>query len=536
MPFDALILRQLAVGWQQTVVGSYWTSAEIEPGRIRITGRTPGEDDLLIVLTPGLARIHRVPARSRRSRGKPRGRSAFFDALLPATVVAVAVVPWERIALFELSQEGDLGESRRRTLIVELAGHLTNLILVDQDHIVLDAYKRVPPSSLGRTVFPGHPYSPPPALQDPCQTHDPKDLPPFARRRLAQVGSSFWSALCQDYHQGAFASYRLEQAGETDVWVYPLDGYHAVPASDLDQALDQVFFDKERRLRESGNKSQYTARLKDQIKHLQARLNEWNLWLADNGEGDRELGDLWLAHQYQFPQPSGDPELRVSSFRDPDTTIRLRLEDGLLPHEMAERAYRRYKKAKSRQESALRLVEQATKALHSAVADLAALEAEQTTPTEIALRLKAWSEQPSRPGKDRSDKLAYRRFTSQHGFPIWVGRSRDENQSLTFRQARPDDVWFHAKQVPGSHVILFCGKTDPPLEDLLDAAELAVFYSPAQHSSMVPVDYTRRKLVRKQPHADPGQVLYRQEKTLYITPDSTRLRRLGAVKERLGEL
>ncbi|HZE14261.1 MAG TPA: hypothetical protein VE197_00305, partial [Mycobacterium sp.] len=77
------------------------------------------------------------------------------------------------------------------------------------------------------------------------------------------------------------------------------------------------------------------------------------------------------------------------------------------------------------------------------------------------------------------------------------------------------------------------GKHNPDLEDLLDAAELAVFFSPAQASSHVPVDYTRRKFVRKQPHAAPGQVLYQREKTLYITPDPDRLRRLGAVSEKL---
>ncbi len=535
MPFDALILRQLAVGWQDTVVGIKWTHAEIEPGRVRLGGSGTGFD-LAIVLTPGLARIHRVPGRAQKPRGKAQHRSPFLESLLPATVRAITVVAWERIVYFELEQEGDLGEIRRRRLIVELAGHLTNLILVDHNQIVVDALKRVAPSSAGRTVFPGYPYTPPPALKDPCQTQNPKDLPPLARQKLTQVGPEFWNTLCHDYSRGTFSAYRLENPKQTEVWVYPLDGYQSVPVRDLDQAVDAVFSEKERRLRESSQKTQYAARLKDQVHHLQQRLAEWNTWLADDGESDRELGDLWLAHQYDFAAQDAPSALTVDSFRCPGTPIVLRLEDGLFPHEMAEQAYRRYKKAKSRQEVAMRLVDQTASALTLVEADLEAVESGQLTAEDIAARLRNLASHPTRPSGDRADKPTYRRFTSQHGYPIWVGRSREENQSLTFRQARPDDLWFHAKQVPGSHVILFCGKANPPLDDLLDAAELAVFYSPAQHSSMVPVDYTRRKLVKKRPHAEPGQVLYRQEKTLYITPDGDRLKRLGAVKERLGEL
>lgn len=129
----------------------------------------------------------------------------------------------------------------------------------------------------------------------------------------------------------------------------------------------------------------------------------------------------------------------------------------------------------------------------------------------------------------------FREFKSLSGFPIWVGKTREDNAALTFKKARPDDIWFHTKQTPGSHVILATGKKNPNLEDLLDAAQLAVYFSAAKNSSSVPVDYTRRKWVRKRPHGEPGQVLYQREKTLYITPDPDRLKRLGAMREKLWE-
>ncbi len=538
MPFDALILRQLTREWQNTLVGTQWTQASLEPGRVRLRTSTKSGSDLLIVLTPGLARIHQVPSQARKDREKKRSLPTFFDLLLPAEIVRVQAVPWERIVHFELEQEDDLGSTRTRTLIVELAGHLTNLILVNQDKVVVDALKRVSPSSQGRTVFPGHVYTPPPALKDPCQSRDPKDLPPLARRRLGEVGEGFWQTLCHDYAQASFGSYHLQNDKEQDVWVYPLAGFHAVPIVDLDASLDRVFTEKERQLYELGQRKQYVARLTDHILHLESRLQEWKQWMEDDGELDRELGDLWLAHQHQFRTGLPPRPIVVESFSQPGRQVLLRLDEGRRPHEMAEQAYRRYKKAKSRQQVARRLVGQVQGTLASQTLELQRVQSGEMAPQEIAERLSkaTLTSMPGASASDPGDKVPYRRFTSQHGYAIWVGRSRDENQSLTFRRARPDDMWFHAKQVPGSHVILFCGKSDPPLEDLLDAADLAVFYSSAQHSSMVPVDYTRRKFVRKRPHAEPGQVLYGQEKTLYITPDSDRLKRLGAVRERLGDL
>jgi predicted ribosome quality control (RQC) complex YloA/Tae2 family protein len=245
------------------------------------------------------------------------------------------------------------------------------------------------------------------------------------------------------------------------------------------------------------------------------------------------MGDLWLSHQHQFLGANRVDRLNVERFSNPNEWVELVLDEGLTPHEMAERAYRRYKKAKNRREASLRMSEQSRHELVALEAELNALEAGTLAPDAIGAGLKTLASESYGPNKP--ERLSYRRFTSTHGYPLWVGRSQEENAQLTFREARPDDVWCHAKQVPGSHVVLFCGKTQPPLEDLLDAAELAVFYSSAQHSSMVPVDYTRRKSVKKRPHGKLGQVLYRQEKTLYITPDADRLKRLGAVKEKRGE-
>lgn len=539
MPFDALVLRKVGAAWARDLPGTVFTRAIAESGRVRLMGRLEGAPvEILAVLQPGLARVHRVPPERRPGGRSKTAGSALFPDLWPATLTAVTVVPWERIVHLRLERVNDLGDRTVRTLIVELAGHLTNLIVTDDAGRVLDAVRRVPPGKAGRTVFPGHPYIAPPPLPNPCHSRMEAHLPPLARTLIAEHGPAMWERLCRDYEAAAFEPVllrpRAADGGPEDVWVYPLPGMSAIPVADLEQTLASVFAAKERRLREQESARQYRARLVDRIRHLQARISEWEAWSREDGADAREVGDLWLAHQHAFRSEDGVTTLTVPRFSRPHESVVLSLADGETPAEAAAAAYRRYKKIKSRRDAAEQLLPSARRELAEAQAELGRLEAGALSPTEIATRLAAAQRVSQAQGSPR-DRKPYRRFVSQGGYPIWVGRSREENQALTFREARPDDLWFHVKQTPGSHVVLFCGKRDVSLEDLLDAAELAVFYSNARRSSMVPVDYTRRKAVKKRPHGEPGQVFYRQEKTLFITPDPARLRRLGATRDRLGE-
>ncbi|WP_447986573.1 Rqc2 family fibronectin-binding protein [Nitrospira sp. Nam74] len=128
----------------------------------------------------------------------------------------------------------------------------------------------------------------------------------------------------------------------------------------------------------------------------------------------------------------------------------------------------------------------------------------------------------------------FRRFVSQDGLAIYVGRNARENEALTFGEARPDDLWLHAHGTPGSHVVLRLEKgADPSHETLRDAATLALLYSDLKKSGKGEVIYTRRKYVRKVKGKSAGTVTVTQEKTIFITLDRTRLERL---KERARDI
>lgn len=104
------------------------------------------------------------------------------------------------------------------------------------------------------------------------------------------------------------------------------------------------------------------------------------------------------------------------------------------------------------------------------------------------------------------------------GIPVLIGKNNRQNDQVTFKHSQPDDLWFHTKDIPGSHVILRCGGAEPSPEALTAAATLAAYFSKARQSATVPVDYTRRRNVKKPAGAKPGFVIYDHQKTLYVTP------------------
>jgi predicted ribosome quality control (RQC) complex YloA/Tae2 family protein len=107
------------------------------------------------------------------------------------------------------------------------------------------------------------------------------------------------------------------------------------------------------------------------------------------------------------------------------------------------------------------------------------------------------------------------------GVTILVGKNNRQNDIVTFKQGQPNDLWFHTKDIPGSHVILRSGSQEPSPSSIEAAAHLAAHFSKASQSSSVPVDYTRRRYVKKPSGAKPGFVIYDHQHTIYVTPDKT---------------
>jgi predicted ribosome quality control (RQC) complex YloA/Tae2 family protein len=238
----------------------------------------------------------------------------------------------------------------------------------------------------------------------------------------------------------------------------------------------------------------------------------------------RRRADLLMAQLHRVPK--GATEVTVDNFEGGTETVEL---DPAVT--AADNAQALYDRARKRERAAARLPDRVREAMaesHRIASLLAAIDAGEADHTDVA-RWLAEVRPDAGPGGGGGPRLPYRRFRSSGGLEIRVGRTGRANDDLTFHHASPDDIWLHARDAAGAHVILRWSdrEQNPPRRDLMEAAILAALNSRARTSGTVPVDWTRRKHVRKPRKAPPGAVLPDRIATIFVEPDPSLLDRLA---------
>ncbi|MDP2470245.1 MAG: NFACT RNA binding domain-containing protein [Candidatus Palauibacterales bacterium] len=305
-----------------------------------------------------------------------------------------------------------------------------------------------------------------------------------------------------------------EAAVESGSWP-PEDGSDAVDGRGATGTEDSGEAESMRRLLE-----QRIRRLDRRKAALQRQLE------GDEAERLRELGHLLLSRQREVPRGARTASLEGFGGEEIEVTLDPRL-DAVGNAELY------YDRARRRERAARRIPGR----LRATTETIARLEAGLERLRAAGPSDELWDLVGGRPGDAGGDPgssfsgdrpLPYRRFRSTGGLEIRVGRSSKANDELTFRHSSPEDIWLHARQAAGAHVILRWDRRDqnPPLADLTEAAVLAALHSEARHSGVVAVDWTRRKYVRKPRKSAPGSVLPERVSTLFVEPDREAVSRL----------
>jgi predicted ribosome quality control (RQC) complex YloA/Tae2 family protein len=258
------------------------------------------------------------------------------------------------------------------------------------------------------------------------------------------------------------------------------------------------------------------------VKGIQKELTS-----AGDPDAPRAYANLLLARLREVPPGVGSVTLK--GFSNEEVTVTL--DPALSPQENA-RAY--YAEAARRERARARLpalLSRAEKALEMLEALKHGLMDGTVTPDDAASRIPSGG-RPTSAGPRQVERAPFRTFFTSGGLEVRVGRSSKDNDTLTFRHSHPQDVWLHARDRGGAHVILRWRKDDPPPQrDLGEAAILAALNSGARTSGTVPVDWTRRKYVRKPRKAPPGTVIPDRVQTLFVEPDPELPERLRRRKE-----
>ena len=250
-------------------------------------------------------------------------------------------------------------------------------------------------------------------------------------------------------------------------------------------------------------------------------IQEKELAATYDRERLRQLGDILTANIRKITK--GQTKVLVEDFYDPDMkTIEVALSPLLSPQQNAAKFYKDYAKMKNAEKELTRQIElgkQEQSYLRSVLEELNRADTDAAI-EEIRQELQAGGYVRADTGKKRmkQGKLAPMRFESTDGYPIYVGRNNRQNEELTFKLARKDDLWLHAQKVHGSHVIISCGGTKPPDDTITQAAQLAAHYAETAGGQNIPVDVTPVKQVKKVPGAKPGMVIYHTYNTVIVNP------------------
>ena len=329
-----------------------------------------------------------------------------------------------------------------------------------------------------------------------------------------------------------------ENGEASDVFPFPyfsrnLDAQR--PYRTLSEALEAFFGSRDARDRLSQKSASMLRMLRTQVERCEKKLamQEEELASAEKMDEYRVMGEAIHANLFQIQKGMQAVEL-PNWFSEEGGTILVPLDTQLTPVQNAQRYFKKYQKARNARETAAVQREKTLTELDYLEGMLLDVDkcVQESELEEIRAELVRTGYLKKNTNRRQQRQLPRSKpyvYLSADGIEILVGKNATQNDRLT-GSARPDEMWLHAKDMPGSHVIIQA-EGDIPEQTLREAAQLAAWYSKGQRSSMVPIDYTRRKYVKKPGGAAPGKVIYTHQKTAYMTVDESDIRRIRLKEE-----
>ena len=567
MPLDAVCLQAVVAELAPQITGSRIEKIQ-QPARDQVVLLLRGNRRLLLSAGGGQPRLHLTELPRDNPAQPPMFCMLLRKYLSGGIIESIQQAPLERVVTLTVSAADELGERSRFSLILEAVARRANLILADKDGHIIDCLRRIDfEMNPDRQVLPGLFYRlpvPPDKVSPFTVTEEefaalaaaagegaPADqwlvrtvngLSPLVARELTfrACGSTdapvtgqaaaLWSAFAawrDSVNEKRFTPAMLKRSGVPMDFTYLHVGQYGGAAEEetytsFSRLLDDFYEKREQaeRVKQKGQDlvktaSNGAARLRRKIAAQEQELAE-----SKNRDKWRVYGELITANLYRMER--GMSRLTAQNYYDPDCAdVDIPLDVRLSPQENAARYFKKYTKAKTAEKYITAQLEKARVELtylESVLQELTLAESEQDFNDIRAelidggyLRAKG-RKQPQRPSRPRE-------FRSTAGLRILVGRNNRQNDRLTAKDAEKWDIWLHTQRIHGSHVILCTGGAQPDEQSIAEAASLAAYFSQAQNSTKVPVDFTQVKYVKKPAGARPGMVIYTTYQTMLADPD-----------------
>ena len=460
-----------------------------------------------------------------------------------ALIESIEQVENDRIVEITVSNKNEIGDHIQATLIIEIMGKHSNILLVDKSsHKILEVIKHVGFSQNSyRTLLPGSTYIAPPSTEalNPFTIKDEKLFEILqTQETTAKNLQSLFQGLGRDTANelerilvseklSTFRNFFNQETKpcltETSFSPVPFANQVGEPFDSLSDLLDTYYKDKAERDRVKQQASELIRRVENELQKNRHKLKkqEKELLATDNAEEFRQKGELLTTFLHQVPN---DQDKVILDNYYTNLPITIALDKALTPNQNAQRYFKRYQKLKE-------AVKYLTDLIEETKATILYLESVETVLNQAGLEeIAEIREELIQTGfirRRQREKIQKRKKPEQYLASdgktiIYVGRNNLQNEELTFKMARKEELWFHAKDIPGSHVVI-SGNLDPSDEVKTDAAELAAYFSQGRLSNLVQVDMIEVKKLNKPTGGKPGFVTYTGQKTLRVTPDPEKI-------------
>ena len=559
MSYDGLVTMAVAEELSRELkLGKIEKIYQPQPEQLLLSIHTKGGRRLLFLSASGNhPAAYLVSEMTENPATPPAFCMAMRKHLSAARIVEITQHDNDRILHVDLETMDEMGFSVNRRLIMEIMGKHSNIILIDMSTSrIIDCIKHISmDTSRYRQLLPGIEYTQPPS-QDKIpftqvtenhiemliksEQQPERDLlkgiqgiSPVVAQCLAESADPchMLRDMIDSISRGTNTPtvYRDEMGKPVDFHAVPIPIYESTETlrpmrfEMISQACEYFYKHRESSnilKQRSGEIQRIVSGISDKLKLKLQRLNE-DMRKAEDSDRYRLFGELLTANLH-LVKP-GSEKVTVESYYD-GSQVEIPLDPRFSPSRNAQMYYKKYAKAKTAVKEKAHQIAETEKEIDYLESVSAFLDSAGSLEEVDLIRAELVESgfiRYRRSAKNRSKKNPKptpHRYTLSSGLTVLAGRNNHENDWLSMKRAASTDLWFHTKDIPGSHVILLLDGKAPSDADLFEAASIAAYHSKGRSSSNVPVDYTLIRHVKKPSGARPGMVIFTHNKTLYVDP------------------
>lgn len=531
MSFDGIFLHHMTAELQPLVGGRIQKINQPFDQELVLTVRSAGKSHkLLLSAHPVFGRVQLTKTDFQNPQNPNNFVMILRKYLAGAFIEQIEQVGNDRQIIFHISTKDEIGDSLKIALITEIMGKHSNIILLEKtSQKIIESIKHIGFSqNQYRTILPGSTYIAPPlnTAIDPFKATDEEIFEALQTEQLQQklqgIGRDSKNALT-----GLSVKEFNEKLLTVTPSIYPNDTFSSIKLADeyvsfdsLSEMLDTYYADKAERDRVKQVAASVIKKIQNELKKNRAKLKkqERELLATDNAEIFRQKGELLNTFLNQVPNDKTSVTLENYYTNEP---IEIALNPALSPVQNAQRYFHRYQKLKQAVKFLGEQIAKTKETIHyleSVESNLENADVAEIADIREELIQTGYIKQKYRNKKQKM--LPPQKYQAEDGTIILVGKNNLQNEQVSFKLSRRGDLWFHVKDIPGSHVLI-TGNANPSDETITFAGELAAYFSKARYSNLVQVDVLDVKKLHKPTGTAPGFVTYDREKTIRVTPDES---------------